>query len=178
MTTDYDQNPIKVHTDYSLEEMRALQRFNSRRGRLVVGIIALLWVALYFGLYLLFGQYPTDFLGFIVMLALLVLVYLFMSGIFYSKKQYAAVSRMFQKGFYFRFHNEDYLARNNTSDFTGQRPLRYEKLFKVYELKDMFYLFTAKKDAYMISKSGFSSGSPEELRELLKKALPSGKYKG
>jgi len=45
----------------------------------------------------------------------------------------------------------------------------YIKLNKVIETKDYFYLYINEDTAYLVSKSGFKLGTPEEFSEFIRK---------
>lgn len=68
----------------------------------------------------------------------------------------------------------EYAFNQETIEIENHRPMvnthvsyRYAGLMKAYERKDAFYLFIDKRQAFLVSKSGFTQGSVDELRTLL-----------
>lgn len=68
----------------------------------------------------------------------------------------------------------EYAFNQETIEVENHRPMvnthvsyRYAGLMKAYERKDAFYLFIDKRQAFLVSKSGFTQGSEDELRVLL-----------
>lgn len=43
----------------------------------------------------------------------------------------------------------------------------YKMLYKAYESNDFFYLYVNALEAYIVSKDGFTSGTPEQFRSLM-----------
>lgn len=53
----------------------------------------------------------------------------------------------------------------------------YERLFDVWETPEAFYLYANARQAYIVSKDGFESGSAEALAAILRSKVPAKKYK-
>lgn len=53
----------------------------------------------------------------------------------------------------------------------------YERLFDIWETPDAFYLYANARQAYIVSKDGFESGTAEALASFLKSKVPEKKYK-
>ncbi|MBE5784817.1 MAG: YcxB family protein [Clostridiales bacterium] len=53
----------------------------------------------------------------------------------------------------------------------------YERLFDIWETPDAFYLYANARQAYIVSKDGFESGTAETLAAFLKNKVPAKKYK-
>lgn len=69
------------------------------------------------------------------------------------------------------FTNEHFEYITRASETTGQSQYKYESLLKAYERKDAFYLYAEGIKACVVNKNGFTQGSMEELRSLLKSKL-------
>ena len=96
---------------------------------------------------------------------------------FVRPKRYVKQSpALFQSGYTFIF-DEDNFSIMQTGDITsGTSTAQYSALIKVYETKEMFYVYVTPVQAYLLPKKDIVKGTPEELRALLQSKLPKGKY--
>lgn len=51
----------------------------------------------------------------------------------------------------------------------GKKRFYYFKLHKVYETKDYFYIYVDEDNAALVSKIGFTQGTPKDFSEFIKK---------
>lgn len=68
-------------------------------------------------------------------------------------------------------------ARSEEGGLPENTSMRYDGLVKVVETSKDFYLFTSQTQAYLVDKEYFTNGTPEELREMLRKEMGD-KFKG
>ena len=96
---------------------------------------------------------------------------------FVRPKRYVKQSpALFQSGYTFIF-DEDNFSIMQTGDITsGTSTAQYSALIKVYETREMFYVYVTPVQAYLLPKKDIVKGTPEELRGLLQSKLPKGKY--
>ncbi len=76
--------------------------------------------------------------------------------------------------------NSEKISTNNTNTFSfydkkieitnnnGTFDYKYFMFRKVYETADFFYLYVTKENAFLVSKKGFSLGTPEEFSKFIK----------
>lgn len=187
---DYDANPIQVFSQYSYEQMKGFQRFHYRKMRRN-SIILLCLTAPWFAASIVLGIIasvsapdsdayfpPYVFIGPIIFwLAIFVSPLLVFCGVFYTRKAHANASKLVQNGQRYNFCNSDLAYSSEQQDSMWQGRTAYSAILNVWETRDMFYLYIAKNQAYLIDKRGFESGSPDELRALLKMHVPGNKYR-
>ena len=63
----------------------------------------------------------------------------------------------------FEFGEDGFKVCANTSNLKETADLKYSSLVKVMEGKQDIYLFISKRQSYIIDKSGFTAGNPEDL---------------
>lgn len=64
----------------------------------------------------------------------------------------------------FSFFDKNFTVQNNNGSFA----FRYFMLHRVFETADYFYLYVSKENAFLISKSAFSLGTPEGFSSFIK----------
>ena len=64
----------------------------------------------------------------------------------------------------------------NVKNIDGKAQILYFKLYRVVETKDCFYIYISRQYAYIVSKNGFTKGTPEEFSKFIKKKVYT-KYK-
>ena len=82
---------------------------------------------------------------------------------------------MFEKGVGFEFHEDHFADAGKSQKTRGE--IKYSDLLKVCEVQDYFYIYLQPNIAFIIDKRDFTQGTPEELTELFRKALPEEKFK-
>lgn len=68
----------------------------------------------------------------------------------------------------FSFYDNQFKVENDKGTFT----YRYFSINRVLETTKYFYLYTTKEDAFLISKSKFSIGTPQEFAKFMKQKKP------
>ena len=167
---------VTVETEYTYQETKAFLRFQRRKMRrmtwillalLVVGIATMLFFTV--GLDGSWGG--VDLLWFPVgaafVMVTLPLLLLSGNGAFYTRRTHKKAGQNRQST---SFLGGVVCFRNTGSDFEEEYEVPYTDLQRVWETKDMFYLYTDKQ-AFLVSKAGFTSGKPEKLRAFLGRKL-------
>jgi len=143
--------------------MKELQRFHYRTLRyILIAVISL--IILY--ILIFFAVTPEILLNYriaIVILPPIVLLAL-ASGAFYTKKTHEAATRLLKDGQTTTFRNKDFDVESKYGKYTYS----YNVLLKACETKNMFYLYISMNTTVPISKDSFISGTPEDLRCLLR----------
>ena len=68
----------------------------------------------------------------------------------------------------FEFQEDSFKVSAKTKNSTDFSELNYPALVKVMESEQDIYLYLSARQAYVLDKSGFNSGSPDEFVEFLK----------
>lgn len=63
---------------------------------------------------------------------------------------------------------DKYIQITNSKD---DIKLNYYKLYKIFETKNYFYLYINKNYSFVLSKDGFSIGSPNNFCKFIKKKI-------
>ena len=93
--------------------------------------------------------------------------YRFFGPIKFYEKESTNTSITDTQTFKFYFYDRYFKIRNN-SDYDK---LSYLKLYKVFETKNFFYLYFNKKYSFVVDKSGFTQGTPEEFSKFIKNKM-------
>ena len=73
---------------------------------------------------------------------------------------------------------DDFFVDNTTSDSVNQRTeVKYDMIVLADESENYIYLYINKMTAHIIDKNGFTVGTEEMLKDLLRQKLPSKKIK-
>lgn len=112
---------------------------------------------------LIYKNYPTACLLIIALIS-----YCFYQFFYPVKKiQKELKTEKFEKEqtFTFKFY-EKYFSISNNKQI---EEIKYWKLYKVYESKEFFYLYIDKEHAFLLNKSTFVKGNPEDFFKFIKK---------
>jgi len=189
---NFDNDPITVRTSYRFEQMREFLKYNYRHQRYVFFLLVILLliylVQLFLGYYgvtdggsaaLSGAQYDGDLtlMTPIVFIALVAFVGIQSFGLLHTRKKHKDMISKSKDGLLFFFKNNGYDIE--TTDPDGQETIwhGYETIRRIAETKTMFYLYTGRNQAFLIEKHGFTKGTPEELRILLKQIFPPSRCK-
>lgn len=71
----------------------------------------------------------------------------------------------------YTFSENVFTAITSDGETRGESAIEYSKIPKALEGKEYFYIFANENSAYIIRKSAFAEGTPEELRNILKTEL-------
>lgn len=173
--------PIEVHTEYSYREMKRFQRFAARRLRyyftVLFAVVACIYLLALYGLRGPVRQRLSTLGPIAWLLALLLLLIAVSMGLLYTRRANALYTRLLQNGERFIFREGDFTILAEQPDCAHRVDMHYGCLYRVWETKDMFYLYINPRQAYLVSKAGFLSSAPHHLRAIFQRQLPPGKFK-
>ena len=150
-------------------------RYHNRKINRIVFVLCLL--------YLILGVFSTDISSLIQAIVTDIIVAALMLSIYI-----VSISRMV-KNFpqnnpmaadaidIFSFDDERINIETSGELQNGTIEFSYDIFFNVYETKDSFYLYNSNLTAYLLPKSDFTQGTPEELRQLFQTKLGTDKFK-
>ncbi len=100
----------------------------------------------------------------ILMFTALLIGFLFFK-IYFPMKRYQKtqnkLSKFKETGFVFSFYDLYFLI--------DKKPIYYLKLYKIFEIKDYFYLYLTPDYAMIVNKKGFEIGTAEEFSKFIRK---------
>ena len=179
---DYDKDPIIVVTPHTYKQVKRFQRFHRRKLRHIFLIVIAAIIALTIYLIppgtsaLVFFLFLIDDLSLLILLLLPIAFLLFIGvssfGVLYTKKKHAARSLYQKDGQTLSFRNRNYVVEMKHPGAPEKTTYSYNLIYRAYETKEMFYLYTGKNMAALVDKQGFNNASPDELRKLLKENIP------
>ena len=76
----------------------------------------------------------------------------------------------------FVFYEDEFLMSSESPLFQGNSRMKYSAMHKVYETENYIYLFLTSVQAYLLDKGKIAGETVEELRGLISRQLPPGKY--
>ena len=164
---NFDIEPIVVYTPYTLEQMRALLRYNTRIQRKAIEVFAA--IVFLSSVVSLINNSP-HFIGVyeVVTVVFLIVVWLYCYGLFYTRGKHEAVCMFFRNGQTLSFRSSGYSSDSHSEDAQSKFTISYSTITAVRETKTMFYLYAANKTFTLIDKNGFQNGSAVDLRELFR----------
>ena len=172
---------IEVKTKYTKESFRKLQWFHLTRGgvRKVVILISLAGMfcvgVVLLSLLILDGWDLTPKYFLSLFFLILPVFYVIMPRL-NASSAYKKSPALFDAGLTFTFH-EDYFTVLTTGMVSGASDIRYEALYSAYQTKDSFYLYIQQQQSYIIVKTDFTAGTPEDFALFLEKVMPAKKYR-
>ena len=179
---DYDKDPIVVVTPHTYMQVKKFQRFHHRKLRHIFFIVIAAIIALTIYIVppgtsaLVFFLFLIDDPALLILLLLPIIFLLFIGvssfGVLYTKKKHAAMTLHQKDGQTYYFRNREYAAEMKHPDAKDKMTYSYDLVYRAYETKEMFYLYTGKNMAALVDKQGFRNSSPDELRLLLKENIP------
>ena len=175
---EYDAPPIVVHSRYTYEEYNEFSAFCLYKTKHYKALNTFVLILVPVMIAVIFFCDPDSFsrtMGWI----LLALYPFYLASLFLIPKiGYQQMLKLVSGGVTFTFENDEiHIDTLSGGAYKENAVMRYELLVKIYETPTMFYLFIPGTNAYLVSKRGFLSGSPEELRSLLAGKIGSKQYK-
>lgn len=175
-------NVIKVKMVYDYETVRDFFRFNILKIKYVFTFIVFIWIItiLFYIITALVFFLDGDIIYSSLMLAI---IYTSIS-VAYSMQWFIFPKTAFDSNLSAKNANVEYIFREN--DFssilisrysTSGSKVRYDALWKVFEIKDTFYLYDSANSGHIVRKSGIQNATVENLRFLLLKNVGKLKYK-
>lgn len=109
---------------------------------------------------------------FIILIAVMSLL------IFYlPKKYYKSAEKIYQGINRYKFFDDYFQAEMDNGSAKGTSNIKYDALYKVYEIPEYFYIFISRSQAYMVDKSGFNIIELDSLTAIFKNVLGKKYYK-
>ena len=173
---------IEVTTKYTKESYLKFHWFHiARSGVRKVVYIAMLAFLFCAGAALLMYMFIADFdnqpsIFFLSFLSLSLPLYCIIFPYINASIAFKKSPVLFDMGLTFTFH-EDYFTAQSTGMVSSISNIRYEALYRVYQTRDSFYLYLQQRQSYIIDKTHFTVGKPEDLAALLEKAISAKKYR-
>ena len=168
----------KAVMNYTIEDMKALISGSGYKGLLIYIVIILacvgislssMFIALEDGAKLSETSYSLFQIVIAIGLVVYVLVHRY---VIMPKKNLKNIkSKYGDNPVCFNFEEKHFTVNVEKGVNSENISIEYDKLIKAKEVKDYFFLYTDKRHAYVIKKSAFVMGCPEDLSVYLKKTL-------
>lgn len=155
-------------TAYNLAEYKKFVEFHSDKYNFKYHFYTLFIIALLIFCIVLQFCYGKILLGIVFIFVLVCfLFYRILHPIFLIKKE--ASSKKVQKKMEntYTFY-DDFVIISNGKD---RVKLKYSKFYKIFEEPDRFYLYLDKNHSYLLLKSNFSIGNPNDFYTFIKRKL-------
>lgn len=166
---------IKAHTEMTFQNVKDFNH-KIRKPQRIATLASSIAFAV-FGIYT--ATLPVKNISTIVLFLVLAVFFFFLylacCGIFDTEKQFRQKTYFSGTGQDFFFYETAFVVLLSNGSAT-QTQVNYSQLEKVEENESYFYLYPQKNFAYLIDKNTFEEGSPNDLRELLQKYIPTEKY--
>lgn len=154
---------FKNTTKYTKEELNKFMKFHTNKYIWkYIGMATVLTV--YFLILIIYNIAYKNWVAAIGSVLITIVICLYYRNVYVSKKQENNKKQMEQE-FTFLFY-EKYMEI--CSRQTRSR-VKYSKFYKIYETNTDFYLYYNKEYSLLLSKSGFTKGTPEEFTNFIKK---------
>lgn len=114
-----------------------------------------------------------TFLGLLIFLTLLMSILIY----YLPKKYYKTAEKMLEGINRYKFYEDYFEVSKDTDKAKGSSQIRYNALYKIYEVPDYFYIFISRNQAYMVDKKGFSFPELDTVREIFRNKLGRKFYK-
>lgn len=99
------------------------------------------------------------------------LIYLLIIFLLFYIAPMAEYKKLKHNAFEYSFYADEFEAKANDLLIKSSSQSQYTIIKKAYERKDAFYLYISKREAHIVSKGGFTSGTADDLRQILKDKL-------
>lgn len=156
---------FKNTTKYSKKTYDEFLKFhNDRFGHMYTFITLLIAIGLF---YLISMQVIYHNITVAIILCVLLTIFFLwrlLHPVSEISKEYKSDKIKNKKEFTFYFYEKNFKIRDNMN----HEIMKYFKLYKIYETNDFFYLYSDKTHSYIIEKSGFTKGNPDEFSKFLK----------
>ena len=168
---------ITVTTCYDYKQLLRFQYFHLLQRKAMWFFIAIcdaLLIWLFISAYILYGFCPEVYFDLAMLLTVGLGVPVISWGIPRLKTKKAA---SLDAVCYYSFGAEGFYLKSESEKFKEDAFIKYRSLCRVYESKKCYYVYISKMQAYILDKSGFTEGSPEDLRELFRETVEPGRLK-
>lgn len=159
---------FKNKTTYDLELYQKFQNFHNSKYQFGYRFYTLFFVVLI--LFCSIGNFVTNNvpLGALFLIVLLVFIsWRFFYPYFFIRKEASSKKITNHMTNIYTFFDK-YIKIKNTQ---GPFQFSYRKLTKVFETKDTFYLYINKTHSFIVQKSGFLVGTPDDFSGFIKQKV-------
>ncbi len=157
-----------VRTDYSYRKLLNLQYFHMRQKRglwffifLCCGVI--LW--LFISSLTEYGWNPEAYIELAFLAVVIPAVPVVMH---FSLRRAVRMSARLGASYNYTFSYDGFSIASLSDHYKENSHVKYKSVYKIYETKDCFYIYITKMQAYILDKNGFTNGSCDDLRAMLR----------
>ena len=156
---------FKNSTKYSKKIYDQFSRFHNDKFSLSYDFFTLLIIVLLVYCLILGIKNSLVFLSIIFAISLILFIgYRLFNPIFSYKKEVSKKAIAKEKTFKYLFYDKYFKIKDNLNYHT----IHYFRLYKVFETEDFFYLYYDKKRSFIVGKTGFTQGTPQEFSKFIK----------
>ena len=159
---------FKNTTKYSKKLYNQFNQFHNKKFSLSYDLFTIFILILLIYCLVVTIRNKLIFLALIFTLTLIGFVgYRVFSPMLFYKKEVNKKTITKEKSFRFYFYDNYFKIREDLN----YDKIYYFKLYKVFETKNFFYLYYNKKYSFIVDKSGFSQGTPQEFSKFIKNKM-------
>lgn len=172
---------IKASCAYDSKAVKALVHLgiykkSNPKTRFILSIVFLLITITLAILNLIFPETPLNSVSSTSIWILLIGATIFTALSFHlyfglPKIQYKNLHKLGNLENTYTFTENDFSCVSSHTDYNGSATLKYSVIFKIVETSKYMFIFRDKAQAFVIDKSTFKNGTPEDIRRLLKNYL-------
>jgi len=171
---------VKAKTEYTLQLLKKIARFNAfkNQGKIVyyciLELIILCMAAL--SILLVFTSEKSEDIVFLAVCAVIIafvvpLFVLLLPSLSVKMSKYVIGAENL-----YQFTEDEILIESTLPLSSGQTKANYAYFHRIYETREMFYLYISKRQAFILKKSDIIEGSVSDLKNLFISKLPKNKY--
>jgi hypothetical protein len=161
-STRYTEQIVKDYLWFNICPRRAYRQIIPA----VFGICSAIFLVMA-ALYLVTLYFVFMYIAF----AMLLVVPFLANYIFFKpKKTYRTYQRQVENPNMYNFYSEQFQVRSDRT-VLPETEIAYSDLYRAYETKDYFLLYTMRRKACIVGKQDFEVGSPDALRQKLKEKM-------
>lgn len=172
---------IKASCTYDFKAVKALvhsgiYKKSNPKTRFILTVVFLLITVVLSILNLIFSETTEDNTGNTTIWIIMVVAAIFTILSFYMyfilpKIQYKSLHKLGNLENIYTFNENGFTCVSSNSDYNGSSTIKYSVIFKIVETSKYMFIYRDKAQAFVIDKSTFESGTPEDIRRLLKNYL-------
>ena len=142
-------------TEYSANDYVKFLRFHKKKFSFSYIIYTLFWsVILFLSLFLAFGT-GARLQGVLITIILIIFViYRFVRPNIIANSEFNSDKLEDNNVNTFSFYDKEFEVLNKNGTFT----YKYFMIYKIFEIKDFYYIYMSKENAFLVSKYAFSKG--------------------
>ena len=159
---------FKNTTQYSKKAYNQFNQFHNNNNVLKYELFTVLIIILL--IYCIVTTIKARIIPLVLLFILILIsfvIYRFFGPIRIYKKEVKKKAITKTQSFNFYFYDKYFKIKDNLNFYKQS----YFKLHKVYETDEFFYLYVNKQYSFIIDKSGFTKGTPQEFSDFIKKKV-------